>query len=129
MAIAVQMFVIAVKIALPIIFAVLVADIAMGFVAELFLKWMYLLSDSLRIMVGLVTDADDSRILWVFTILFSRFFTYLMNNHGDVKMTWMKSWLVDLQLFAEDGATGEKLNKPHPGGEEARRKLYLKVPT
>ncbi|MDI9466762.1 MAG: flagellar biosynthesis protein FlhB [Syntrophomonadaceae bacterium] len=47
------------------------------------------------------------------------------NNHGDVKndMNEEQLWLVDLQLFAEDGATGEKTEQATPRRrEEARRK-------
>lgn len=79
MAIAAQMFVIAVKIALPIIFAVLVADIAMGFVARTVPQMnVFIVGLPLRIMVGLVTLMLMIPVyLWVFTILFSRFFTYL----------------------------------------------------
>jgi flagellar biosynthetic protein FliR len=79
MTIAAQMFVIAVKIAAPIIIAVLVADIAMGFVARTVPQMnVFIVGLPLRILVGLITLMLMMPVyLWVFSILFSRFFTYL----------------------------------------------------
>jgi len=79
MTIAAQMFVIAVKIAAPIIIAILVADIAMGFIARTVPQMnVFIVGLPLKIMVGLGALMLMMPVyLWVFNLLFSRFFTYL----------------------------------------------------
>lgn len=79
MVIAAQMFVVAVKIALPIIIAILAADIAMGFIARTVPQMnVFIVGLPLKIMVGLVALMLMIPVyLWVFNLLFSRFFTYL----------------------------------------------------
>jgi len=79
MVIAAQMFVVAVKIALPIITAILTADIAMGFIARTVPQMnVFIVGLPLKIMVGLVSLMLIIPVyLWVFSLLFSRFFTYL----------------------------------------------------
>ncbi|HQE24149.1 MAG TPA: flagellar biosynthetic protein FliR [Syntrophomonadaceae bacterium] len=79
MTIAAQMFVIAVKIAAPIIIAILAADIAMGFIARTVPQMnVFIVGLPLRILVGLITLLLMMPVyLWVFNLLFSRFFTYL----------------------------------------------------
>ncbi len=79
MAIAVQMFVIAVKIAAPIIIAILVADIAMGFIARTVPQMnVFIVGLPLKILVGLLSLTIMMPVyLWIFNVLFARFFTYL----------------------------------------------------
>lgn len=79
MTIAAQMFVIAVKIASPIITAILVADIAMGFVARTVPQMnVFIVGLPLKILVGLMALMLMIPVyIWVFDLLFSRFFTYL----------------------------------------------------
>ena len=75
MAIAVQMFVIAVKIAAPIIIAILVADIAMGFIARTVPQMnVFIVGLPLKILVGLLSLTIMMPVyLWIFNVLFARF--------------------------------------------------------
>lgn len=77
--ISVQMFVIAVKISAPVIIAVLTADIAMGFIARTVPQMnVFIVGLPLKILVGFITLMILLPVyLWVFGVLFSRFFTYL----------------------------------------------------
>lgn len=79
MTLAIQMFVIAVKIAAPIIIAILAADIAMGFIARTVPQMnVFIVGLPLKILVGLVALMVMIPVyLWLFDVLFSRFFTYL----------------------------------------------------
>ncbi|HHV17143.1 MAG TPA: flagellar type III secretion system protein FliR [Gelria sp.] len=75
----VYMFVIAVKIAAPIIIAVMTADIAMGFIARTVPQMnVFIVGLPLKILVGLGTLFVMMPVyMWVFKILFARFFTCL----------------------------------------------------
>lgn len=77
----VYMFVIAVKISAPIVVAVLTTDIAMGFIARTVPQMnVFIVGLPLKIMVGLITLLVLLPVyLWLFGILFARFFTYLDN--------------------------------------------------
>jgi len=73
------MFVIAVKIATPIIIAIMTADIAMGFIARTVPQMnVFIVGLPLKILVGLGALFIMMPVyMWVFNILFARFFTYL----------------------------------------------------
>lgn len=77
--ISVYMFVIAVKIAAPIIIAIMTADIAMGFIARTVPQMnVFIVGLPLKILVGLGTLFIMMPVyMWVFNTLFARFFTYL----------------------------------------------------
>jgi len=77
--ISVYMFVIAVKIATPIIIAIMTADIAMGFIARTVPQMnVFIVGLPLKILVGLGALFIMIPVyMWVFNILFARFFTYL----------------------------------------------------
>jgi len=77
--ISVYMFVIAVKIATPIIIAIMTADIAMGFIARTVPQMnVFIVGLPLKILVGLGALFIMMPVyMWVFNILFARFFTYL----------------------------------------------------
>ncbi|MGR6836144.1 flagellar biosynthetic protein FliR [Syntrophomonas erecta] len=77
--ISVYMFVIAVKISAPIVIAVLTADIAMGFIARTVPQMnVFIVGLPLKILVGLITLFILLPVyIWVFNVLFVRFFTYL----------------------------------------------------
>jgi|LSQX01.2.fsa_nt_gb flagellar biosynthetic protein FliR len=79
MTIATQMFVIAVKISVPIIIAILAADIAMGFMARTVPQMnVFIVGLPLKILVGLLSLTIMMPVyLWLFNLLFARFFTYL----------------------------------------------------
>jgi len=73
------MFVIAVKLAAPVIIAILTADIAMGFIARTVPQMnVFIVGLPLKIIMGMVTLFVLLPVyLWVFKILFARFFYYL----------------------------------------------------
>jgi len=75
----VYMFVIAVKIAAPLVVAVLTTDVAMGFIARTVPQMnVFLVGMPLKIMVGLGALLVMLPIyIWVFGELFARFFAYL----------------------------------------------------
>lgn len=77
--ISVYMFVVAVKIATPIVIAIMTADIAMGFIARTVPQMnVFIVGLPLKILVGLCTLFIMMPVyMWVFNILFARFFTYL----------------------------------------------------
>lgn len=77
----VYMFVIAVKISAPIVVAVLVTDVAMGFIARTVPQMnVFIVGLPLKILVGLITLMIIMPVyIWFFGVLFARFFTYLDN--------------------------------------------------
>ncbi len=77
--ISVYMFVIAVKIAAPIVIAIMTADIAMGFIARTVPQMnVFIVGLPLKILVGLGTLFVVMPVyIWVFNMLFAKFFTYL----------------------------------------------------
>ena len=77
--ISVYMFVIAVKIAAPIVIAIMTADIAMGFIARTVPQMnVFIVGLPLKILVGLGTLFVVMPVyIWVFNRLFAKFFTYL----------------------------------------------------
>jgi len=79
MKIAAYMFVIAVKLAAPVVVAVLTSDIAMGFVARTVPQMnVFIVGLPLKIFMGLIMLFILLPVyLWFFSILFVRFFEYL----------------------------------------------------
>lgn len=77
--ITVYMFIIAVKIAAPIIIAVLTTDIAMGFIARTVPQMnVFIVGLPLKILVGLLALFFMLPIyIWVYSYLFARFYEYL----------------------------------------------------
>ncbi len=77
--ISVLMFVVAVKIAAPILFVTITTDIAMGYIARTVPQMnVFIIGLPLKILVGLVALAAFlPAYVWIFDILFSRFFEYL----------------------------------------------------
>lgn len=77
--ITISMFVIAVKIAAPIVITVLTTDIAMGFIARTVPQMnVFIVGLPLKILIGIATLFMLLPVyLWVFNILFARFFEYL----------------------------------------------------
>ncbi len=77
--ISVYMFVIAVKIAAPILVVTMTTDIAMGFVARTVPQMnVFIVGLPLKIIVGLLALCMFLPVyLWIFNILFDRFFGYL----------------------------------------------------
>lgn len=77
--ITVYMFVIAVKIAAPLVIAIMTADIAMGFIARTVPQMnVFIVGLPLKILMGLAALLIMLPVyIWVFNILFARFFTYL----------------------------------------------------
>ncbi|KUG03606.1 flagellar biosynthesis protein flir [hydrocarbon metagenome] len=77
--ISVYMFVIAVKIAAPILVVTMITDIAMGFMARTVPQMnVFIVGLPLKIIVGLVALCIFLPVyLWIFNILFDRFFAYL----------------------------------------------------
>lgn len=77
--ISVLMFVVAVKIAAPILFVTITTDIAMGFIARTVPQMnVFIVGLPLKILVGLLgLAAFLPAYIWIFDILFSRFFEYL----------------------------------------------------
>ena len=74
-----SMFIIAVKISAPIVIAVLTTDIAMGFIARTVPQMnVFIVGLPLKILIGIVTLFILLPVyLWIFNILFARFFEYL----------------------------------------------------
>lgn len=72
-------FVIAVKVSVPIIFAVLLADIAMGFIARTVPQMnVFIVGLPLKIMVGLVALLLLFQVyMWLMEMLFTKFLKYL----------------------------------------------------
>ena len=79
MPIATQMFVIAVKISVPIIIAILAADIAMGFMATTVPQMnVFIVGLPIKLLEGLLRLTIMMPVyLRLFNLLFARFFTYL----------------------------------------------------
>lgn len=79
--ISVYMFVIGVKIALPFLAALLTADVAMGFIARTVPQMnVFIVGLPLKILLGLFTLLVLLPLyIWVYGILFARFFEYLDN--------------------------------------------------
>lgn len=77
--ISVYMFIIAVKIAAPIVIAVLTTDIAMGFIARTVPQMnVFIVGLPLKILVGLITLFFMLPIyIWIYSLLFARFYEYL----------------------------------------------------
>ncbi len=77
--ISVYMFVIAVKIAAPILVVTMTTDIAMGFMARTVPQMnVFIVGLPLKIIAGLIALCLFLPVyLWIFNILFDRFFTYL----------------------------------------------------
>jgi len=77
--ISIYMFIIAVKIAAPIVMVVLTSDIAMGFIARTVPQMnVFIIGLPLKILVGLLAlSLFLPAYLWIFNILFFRFFEYL----------------------------------------------------
>jgi flagellar biosynthetic protein FliR len=77
--ITVYMFIIAVKIAAPILVTVLITDIAMGFIARTVPQMnVFIVGLPLKILVGLFALLLLLPVyLWVYSVLFMRFFAYL----------------------------------------------------
>lgn len=77
--ISVYMFIIAVKIAAPLVIAVLTTDIAMGFIARTVPQInVFIVGMPLKILLGLGALLVLFPVyIWVFGILFQRFFAYL----------------------------------------------------
>jgi len=75
----VYMFVIAVKISAPVVFAIMTADIAMGFVGRTVPQMnVFIVGLPLKILVGLGALLMMMPVyIWVFKILFEEFFTYI----------------------------------------------------
>lgn len=75
----VYLFVIAVKIAAPILIVTLTTDIAMGFVARTVPQMnVFIVGLPLKILVGLIALCLFLPVyLWIYSLLFDRFFTYL----------------------------------------------------
>lgn len=75
----VKMFVIAVKIAAPVLVSVLISDIAMGFVARTVPQMnVFIVGMPLKILLGLVTLFIMLPVyIWVFSSLFAEFFGYV----------------------------------------------------
>lgn len=78
-AISVQLFVIAVKLSAPVIIAILTADVAMGFIARTVPQMnVFIVGLPLKILVGFFALMILLPVyLWIFGILFARFFEYL----------------------------------------------------
>lgn len=78
-AISAEMFVIALKVAAPLVIAILITDIAMGFIARTVPQMnVFIVGLPLKIMMGLGCLLFLFPVyLWVFDALFSRFFGYL----------------------------------------------------
>lgn len=74
-----HMFVLAVKIAAPIVIAILISDIAMGFIARTVPQMnVFIIGLPLKILVGILALLLLlPAYIWVFKILFDRFFAYL----------------------------------------------------
>ncbi|WP_296865026.1 flagellar biosynthetic protein FliR [Thermosyntropha sp.] len=80
-AISAYMFVIAVKIAMPFVAALLTADIAMGFIARTVPQMnVFIVGLPLKILLGLFMLIILLPVyIWIYGILFSHFFAYLDN--------------------------------------------------
>lgn len=78
-AISAEMFVIALKVAAPVVIAVLISDIAMGFIARTVPQMnVFIVGLPLKILLGLGGLLIMMPVyLWVFDLLFTRFFGYL----------------------------------------------------
>lgn len=74
-----EMFVIALKVAAPVVIAVLISDIAMGFIARTVPQMnVFIVGLPLKILLGLGGLMIMMPVyLWVFDLLFTRFFGYL----------------------------------------------------
>lgn len=77
--ITVNMFVIAVKISAPIVIAILITDVAMGFVARTVPQMnVFIVGMPLKIFMGLIALAIMMPVyIWLNEILFAQFFKYL----------------------------------------------------
>ncbi len=82
-----EMFVIALKVAAPLVIAILITDIAMGFIARTVPQMnVFIVGLPLKIMMGLGCLLFLFPVyLWVFDLLFTRFF-----GHLDSIMTYMR---------------------------------------
>ena len=78
-ALTVQMFVIAVKIAIPVVVAILTTDVAMGFIARTVPQMnVFIVGLPLKILMGLIMLTLMVPIyIWLFQVLFENFFGYL----------------------------------------------------
>ncbi|MGI6435397.1 MAG: flagellar biosynthetic protein FliR [Syntrophomonadaceae bacterium] len=78
-AISAEMFVIALKVAAPLVIAILITDVAMGFIARTVPQMnVFIVGLPLKIMMGLGCLLFMFPVyLWVFDMLFTRFFGYL----------------------------------------------------
>lgn len=86
-AISAEMFVIALKVAAPLVIAILITDVAMGFIARTVPQMnVFIVGLPLKIMMGLGCLLFMFPVyIWVFDMLFTRFFGYL-----DGIMTFMR---------------------------------------
>jgi len=77
--ITVYMLIIAVKLAAPLVMAILTSDIAMGFIARTVPQMnVFIVGLPLKILLGLGALLVMFPIyIWVFSVLFERFFAYL----------------------------------------------------
>jgi flagellar biosynthetic protein FliR len=74
-----EMFVIALKVAAPLVVAILITDVAMGFIARTVPQMnVFIVGLPLKILIGLGCLLVMLPVyLWVFDLLFSRFFGYI----------------------------------------------------